>query len=54
VRDLDDVGKELRLVAAVRAAVLELGGKPTTAAADQLLDEMLDSRTAAGPVSTEQ
>ncbi|MCG5431264.1 hypothetical protein LV457_03035 [Mycobacterium sp. MYCO198283] len=38
-RDQETIDRELRLLATVRAACREQGGRPTTAAIDALLDE---------------
>jgi site-specific recombinase XerD len=53
-RAVDIVDQELRLLATVRATARALGGKPTTTAVDQLLDERLDILTEAGTANTEQ
>jgi hypothetical protein len=46
VRDIEVIDSELRLVAAVRQAVTEMGGPtPAIAVADQLLDERADLGT---------
>jgi hypothetical protein len=39
MRDLDNVDAELRLVSVVHRVIQDDGGHPSTAVADQLLDE---------------
>ena len=39
MRDRDTVDAELRLLAAVRAAIREQGGEPSSRQVDELLDE---------------
>jgi hypothetical protein len=52
VRTIEDVDAELDLVVKVRATARTFGTRPTTDLADQLLDDRLKIRTAAGPSST--
>jgi hypothetical protein len=54
VRTIQDVDAELALVVQVRATARTFGARPTTDLADQLLDERLEIRTAAGPSITVQ
>jgi hypothetical protein len=54
VRDRETIDAELRLIAAVRRSIREHGGVPSTVAADQLLDERLEIRSAAGPFNVLQ
>lgn len=42
-RDVEVIDAELRLLAAVRTALRADGGQPTTAPADELLDERLSA-----------
>jgi hypothetical protein len=53
VRTIQDVDDELALVVTVRATARAFGARPTTDLADQLLDERLEIRTAAGPSCSE-
>jgi hypothetical protein len=41
MRDLDTIGSELRLLAAVRWSIREHGGEPSSRHVDELLDERL-------------
>jgi hypothetical protein len=41
VRDIGVIDGELRLLAAVRASIRELGGRPSCRQVDRLLDERL-------------
>jgi hypothetical protein len=52
VRTIQDVDDELALLVTVRATARTFGTRPTTDFADQLLDERLEIRTAAGPCKT--
>jgi hypothetical protein len=54
VRTIEDVDAELALVVQVRATAGTFGTRATTDLADQLLDERLEIRTAAGPSITVQ
>lgn len=49
-RDVEAIDAELHLLAAVRTAVRDDGGQPTTGPADELLDERLDAADRGGPV----
>lgn len=49
-RDLDEIDAELRLLATVRAALRDDGGRPTTKPVDELLDERLDAADPSRPV----
>jgi hypothetical protein len=48
MRDVDTIDRELALLAGVRAAIRQLGGRPTTRVADGLLDERLASAAMPG------
>ena len=50
MRDVEVIDEELRLLAVVRRLVHEHGGRPTSKAVDELLDERLDAADAGGAV----
>jgi hypothetical protein len=43
-RDISAIDRQLSLLAAVSASIRRLGGKPSTALIDELLDERIASR----------
>jgi hypothetical protein len=48
-RDVDAIDRELELLAAVAASIRRLGGTPSTALIDELLDERIASRSGRQP-----
>ncbi|MGZ6777872.1 MAG: hypothetical protein ACXVGO_02640 [Mycobacterium sp.] len=50
-RDISAIDRQLSLLAAVSSSIRRLGGKPSTALIDELLDERIASRRPLGVAS---
>jgi hypothetical protein len=48
-RDVSAIDRQLSLLAAVSSSIRRLGGKPSTALIDELLDERIASRPVLAP-----